>query len=392
VTSAPRRILVASLTAIRRDGRILRQVDALLAAGHHVIAVGAAGGPSHPAEATGRLRWVDVAVPGWSRAGQAKAAAGFLIGGVSGISALVATYPGIAALRRAILDFTTQHGAPDFAFANDWHSLPAILALHQRFGTPFHYDTHEHALSEHSHNPLWRLAFPRLIERIERAGIKAAHSVSSPSDGICRDLVMRYGPLQRIATIRNITDMEALPPRPLGRPVRVLYHGLFKEDRALLPLVRSIADWPAHYALDLRGHATNPAYGAALEAAAAASAGRVTLYPMATPEALTAQTNTADIGVFLPDVSAPQLRYALPNKLFEYLSGGLMLIVSANSDMADFVTETGSGIAIEPQVLARTLGELSDDTITRYKLAAHTAAQSLSWAAEAQKLRALTGL
>lgn len=388
MTAAASTVLVASITAIRRDGRILRQIDALLGAGHRVVAVGAAGGPAHAAQAGGRLTFADFPAEGWSPARRLKAAMAFGLGGLAGVDSLANAYPGLAALRR----WVASEAPPDFAIANDWHALPAILDLHHRLGTPFHYDTHEHAISEHSHNRLWRLAFPRLIGRIERAGISAAHSVSAPSGGICRDLVAQYGAIRRVAPVRNVTNIGRLLPRPVGLPVRVLYHGLFKEDRALLPLVRSVTQWPEHFVLDLRGEATSASFGAALEAAVADAAGRVTLHPMAGQGDLIALTNQADIGVFLPDVSSRQLRHALPNKVFEYLHAGLMLIVPKECDMADFVAETGAGLAIAPRDIAETLAGLTDVAIAGYKAAAHRASQELTWAAEGQKMLALMAL
>jgi len=392
VTAAARTVLVASITAIRSDGRILRQIDTLLAAGHRVIAVGAAGGPPHLAEATGTLRFVDIPPLAWTRFSQLGAVAGFSLGGLASIERLADTYPSVARLRAAVLDVAQTQGGPQFAIANDWQALPAILALHRRHATPFHYDTHEHAVSEHSHNRIWRLAFPRLIERIERIGVSAAQSVSSPSTGISADLARSYGGATRIGTIRNVTNIGRMVPRAVGTPVRVLYHGLFKEDRGLIGLVRSVRDWPERFVLDLRGKAMNPAFGAALEAAVAEADGRVQLHPMAEQGDLIALTNQADIGIFLPDVSSRQLRHALPNKVFEYLHAGLMLIVPQDCDMADFVAETGAGLAIDPRHVAQTLAGLGDDDIARFKAAAHRASEGLTWEAEGAKMLALMGI
>src|SRR5262245_29012347 len=44
--------------------------------------------------------------------------------------------------------------------------------------------------------------------------------------------------------------------------------------------------------------------------------------------------NAADIGIALPSIAFPQNRFALPNKLFEYLHAGLLVIFPAGTDMA----------------------------------------------------------
>lgn len=221
----PRTVLVASLSAIRGDGRILRQIDAVLDAGHSVVAFGAPGGGVHPAEASGALRFVDVPVPGWSPLRKLAATAGFAIGGILpfALSApFAARYPGIAALKHSMLaDPALRSCRPFFAIANDWQALPAVLAVHRAAGVAFHYDAHEFATEEHAHNTLWALAFSRLIRKIEGQGVRAAHSVSSPSPGICRALAEMYGRSGRIAPVRNVGDHGSLPPRATGTAVSV---------------------------------------------------------------------------------------------------------------------------------------------------------------------------
>lgn len=155
-----------------------------------------------------------------------------------------------------------------------------------------------------------------------------------------------------------------------------------------------VAHWPAAFTLDLRGAAPTATYQAMVAGRADASAGRIHLHPMATAEDLLARSHASDIGVFLPELGSRQLRIAMPNKVFEYLHAGLMLIVPEGCDMADFVRETGAGLAIDPvrQPLHTVLAGLSAQDIDSYKAAAYRASQHLTWANEARKLRALTGL
>jgi glycosyltransferase involved in cell wall biosynthesis len=82
----------------------------------------------------------------------------------------------------------------------------------------------------------------------------------------------------------------------------------------------------------------------------------------------------------------------LPNKLFEYLMAGLMVIVSDADDMAEIVRryECGRVLAdVSPSTLAATLDALEPDEIRRCKDRARESARSLCWERERDKLIAL---
>jgi hypothetical protein len=95
---------------------------------------------------------------------------------------------------------------------------------------------------------------------------------------------------------------------------------------------------------------------------------------------LTEATNDYDVGVFLlPPVNLSR-RYALPNKLFEFIQARLAIAIGPSPEMATVVRSYGCGIVtddFDPRTFAAALNALDPAAITAFKSASHTAAQEL---------------
>ena len=403
-TVRPRRVFVVSVSHIPKDGRVLRQIRCLKDGGWIVTAIGlnpSTGTAIDRIEIDG-VRHVMVAPQSWTRRTRLLAGVDLLTGrAVPGASAALARarrLPSVQAIVTELLAEIQQSDADGSALvvANDWMALPAALEAHRRHGIPFHYDTHEFAIAEHQPNPLWQLTFSPMIARIERAAISKSRSTSTVSQGIASSLRDSYGMSRMPTVIRNVPDREPLPPRPVSTPSQVLYHGLFKPDRGLLELIQSVPMWPERYRLTLRGWSPNTSFDRELRQACVASsaAACIKISPAVDLESVVTAAHAADIGVFLPSLSSPQNRFAMPNKLFEYLHAGLMVIVPAGTDMGDLVQQTGTGLALDdpsPHGLAKALTSLTPGQITNFKSAAHNAAKVLTWDHESLRLRAALG-
>ena len=396
-----RQAYVVSLSHIPRDGRVLRQIKCLTQMGWTVTAIGLSGetlaAGSAPERIADGVRHLMVPPPRWTAAEKRRAGLDLLVGMAnpsnSAARARALRLPAVADLTSCLMDALAvrDRSAHALVIANDWMTLPAALATQERSSIPFHYDSHELAVAEHESDPRWRLLFPPTIAKIERLGIARARSVSTVSHGIARDMQVRYGLAGAPVVIRNVPDSVPLAPRPVGAHINVLYHGLFKSDRGLLGLIDSVSEWPDAFRLTLRGWAPQPAFEARLRDRVRRSnvSDRIDVVSGVPPDAVIAVAHSADIGIFVPDLSSLQNRYALPNKLFEYIHAGLAVVVPAGTDMAQFVREHACGLVLDeaaPARLACAFRALNREQITSYKVAAHRAALQASWAVESERL------
>jgi glycosyltransferase involved in cell wall biosynthesis len=116
---------------------------------------------------------------------------------------------------------------------------------------------------------------------------------------------------------------------------------------------------------------------------------RVSLLPPVPMTELIAAAAPFDIGLFALPGTSRHNRFALPNKLFEYIAAGLAVVVSNLPEMARIVSEYRLGVtfaAVTPDAIAAALDALDRDTIDACKRASLAAAQSLCWERECRRL------
>jgi len=375
------RIAIVAFHPLASDSRVLRTARALHAAGHGVLLVG--HGPAPEGVSCDVALLPDPPSPFRVRAGLVLRQAPATL-----VRASAMPLYWMNAARRRAREILNAH-RPDIVHANDWNTLPLALEAKARWGAKIVYDTHEMAVAEYEHSLKWRLAALRHVGAIEAQGIARADAVITVSPGIARALPQMYPGLRSPVVVRNVPDAAPAPFHPTGETVTALFHGLLRNNRGLEPILASMPAWPEAFRLILRGPCA-PAYRAALEGQAAAHgvARRVVFEPPVAPEQVVPHAAQADLGLcILPDTSRHN-RYALPNKLFEYLVAGLGVVVSPLPDMAEIVESTGCGVmaGAEPAAIAAAIGSLDRPGIDRLKRQALAAARTLNWAQESRKL------
>lgn len=289
------------------------------------------------------------------------------------------------AARRELLHFK-----PDLVIANDWRALPVAYAAKQACNARIIYDSHEFASEEFADSWRWRLLARRHVVRIEERYIREADAVVTVSDGIADALAVRYG-LARPIVISNTPAWQETAFRPTGDPVTVLYHGALVPRRGLETLIESVSLWPAAFRLVIRGPAQG-GFDQHLRALAGGLGERVTFAPAVPPDQVVPSAAQADIGIFLLSNSTTHARFAMPNKIFEYIQAGLMVISSDLPEIRKVVESAGCGLLLDqdtPQAIAACLARLDPARIDACKRAALGRAKDLNFEAEGGKLLTL---
>lgn len=375
------RVAVVAFHPLASDSRVMRTAETLHGAGHRVLLVG--HGPAPQGAPYDVALLPDIPRPFAIRAG-------ILLRQAPATVLPATSFPlywvnrARRAARAALRAFR-----PDVVHANDWNTLPLALDARALFGTRIVYDTHEMAIAEYEHSLKWRLAALAHVRAIERRGIAAAEAVITVSPGIAAALREVYPGVPAPVVIRNVPRAEPAPFRPTGETVTVLFHGLLRDNRGLEAIIDSVPSWPEPFRLLLRGP-TGPAYRAALlrRVSERGVAGRVRIESAVPAAEVVARAAEADLGLcLLPDTSRHN-RFALPNKLFEYLMAGLGVVVSPLPDMTDIIRAHACGVCadVDPRSIAWALSGLDRPAIDRLKRHAVEAAATLTWAREGAKL------
>jgi len=116
----------------------------------------------------------------------------------------------------------------------------------------------------------------------------------------------------------------------------------------------------------------------------------ITFVPRQTPEKLFNYTSLADIGMAIDTDISANLRFSLPNKIFEYIKAGTPMVVSNLVERARIVNQYGVGVvtkAITPESIAQSVKQLSEPShLAKCRQNCKIAAQELTWENEEKVL------
>ncbi len=313
--------VVFALTGdVRRNARALRQLRVLVAMGLrvHVCTLGDAD-PDFP-----EVTWAPLPKP----AGRGPRFFG-------------RAHRQLAAHLRALPPARLYH-------ASDLYTLPALAGAARRHGARLVFDARElyPDTPAVAHRPLVRAAW----RAMERRFVPRADLVLTVGEGLAAELARRY-PLRRAPVVlHNAPRPHTGPPADLrahaglapGTPV-VLHTGALREGRGLPDLVRAMAGVPATLVLLGEGP-----LAPALLALADATGAAVHLASPVPPAEVPAFAAAADVGAVPLEDTCLNLRLALPNKLFEYIAGGLPIVATDLPELARVVRGGGLGLTVPP--------------------------------------------
>jgi glycosyltransferase involved in cell wall biosynthesis len=394
------RVCLLCLSAIADDPRVRKQGNLLHNAGFDVVGVGMPG-------ATARSPDWPILVPPFAAAATPLAKIAKLVADPGRYGRYLASL-GLRPLARWSLPLaewlywsrpafrmlfeTAQAVRANIYVANDWNMLPIASRLAAVHGGRYVYDSHEYASEELPESITWRLFDRPLAVRIERANIGGARFISTVSEGIAVHLMRDHNLRARPLVLRNVPEAQVVSgaPSPLrdSGDLVILFHGRITEHRGVHNIVESVRLWKPGRRLVLRGPMVPP-YRRRLEAVIGRYGlhDRVAIEPPVAFDRLLESAATADVGIIsLPDTSAEN-RFALPNKIFEYIGAGLALLVPQLEECASIVKQYENGLVftrLSPEEVAAAVNKLDMAGINAFKRKSRLAAAELVWEREAE--------
>ena len=122
---------------------------------------------------------------------------------------------------------------------------------------------------------------------------------------------------------------------------------------------------------------------------------RITFVPRQTPENLFNYTSLADIGMAIDTDQSANLRFSLPNKIFEYIKAGTPMVVSNLVERANIVKTYDVGeiaSTVTPESIAEAVKKLAlPERLSQCRENCKTAAQELTWENEEKVLEEIYG-
>ncbi|MEB4615422.1 glycosyltransferase family 1 protein [Leucobacter sp. M11] len=264
----------------------------------------------------------------------------------------------------------------DLILANDVDPAGIALELSPRFGV--HMDLHEYSPRQKEDLLRWRLFVAPFIRWMIRSYVARAQSWSTVSGGLAREYQRAFGFRPELVT--NASPYHDLAPGEVSRPIRLVHSGAALRDRKLEIMLDALELSSAEVTLDLFLTPNDPEYVAELRARATEST-NLTVHDPVAYEELIPRLNEYDVGVFVLEPVNFSYRWALPNKLFDFVQARLGMIVGPSPEMRDMVIEHRLGAVANsfgPTDLAAEFNRLTREQVAEWQHAADRAARELS--------------
>ena len=261
--------------------------------------------------------------------------------------------------------------------ASDLYTLPAMQHCAAQHKGQLAYDARElYAHVAATVNRPWVRATWKFVERRH---IGKAAAVFTVSDSIA-DHLAQSCQIPRPVILHNAPPVQVVKPgkdiRALAKcqsDVTVLLHqGSIQKDRGCKLLADAMQYVHGAVLIFLGNGPLKPALQDYAQANNLSHC--VRFVDAVSPDQLLPVTATADVGIALLEDTCLNHRYALPNKLFEYLMAGLPVLTSELPEMARIVREYNVGRTICPSDaigLRSALQEMVDDVAARQSWAAN---------------------
>lgn len=270
----------------------------------------------------------------------------------------------------------------DAVLVNDLDAVP--LALWVCEGARVHADLHEYWPRLREDSTSWRLVRGPYYSWLCRRYLPQCASATTVGRGIADEYAKQFG--VSCGVVQNAAPFMDLPVGEVASPLRLVHSGVADRTRGLERLIEAARTTTTEVTLDLFLIPGPDDLMAELHAQAAASGGRVTIWPPVPYDELIQRLNGFDVGVYLLKPATFNHAWALPNKIFDFIQARLGLIVGPSPEMADVVRASDLGVVtegFEASDLTRVLDSVTADDVRAWK--AHSAAAASALSAEKQQ-------
>ncbi len=248
--------------------------------------------------------------------------------------------------------------------SNDLDTLPACRLAAWLRRKKLAYDSHEYftELPELVGRPMVK-AFWKILERLLVTGLQHCYTVNA---SIASEYNRMYGIQMQV--IKNFPlQKEPEPPAPAsvsfpGKKI-LFYQGSLNKGRGL-ELAIDAMQWLQDCVLLIVGTG-DIEHSLRRQVTESGLENKVVFIGQVPLEKLHAYTRLAWLGLSLEEDLGLNYRYALPNKLFDYIQAGVPVLVSALPEMAALVRSLNIGTIVEsrdPQLLAEQLKIIVQNT------------------------------
>ncbi len=228
----------------------------------------------------------------------------------------------------------------DIIVAHDEDTLPIAFAIRRK--AKIILDSHEY-LPEEENYLIWRLLFKGYFKNLCDRYLNAVDQMITVCESISNEYEVNFG--VKSIVITNAREYEELKPNPCKDVIRIVHHGIASHSRKLELMIEMMEHLDQNYFLDLYLDAKDFDNMYLNKIKELAKPNKRIIFNNHVPYSDIVKTlNKYDIGIFLLPPTNFSLKYALPNKFFEFIQARLALAIGPSYEMAKYVKKYDLGI------------------------------------------------
>lgn len=254
----------------------------------------------------------------------------------------------------------------DLIVANDIDSLP--LAIHLARNAPVYFDAHEYHPREFEDKLTWRLLYQSYKTYLCKEYIPKCSIMTTVCNGIANEYKRNFkvSPI----VVKNLPDYLSITPSDnKNNTIKLIHHGAALPSRNLEAMIDAFEYLDDRFSMDFMLINSNDKYFNSLKNRASAYK-NIKFIPPVNMTEISKFINSYDAGVYLLAPNSFNNKYALPNKLFEYIQARIAIAIGPSPEMAPIVRDYSFGVVsadFTSKMLAEALLKLTRENINFFK-------------------------
>ncbi len=371
-----KKILIITLSDLRYDARVRRQVDALKD-DYSLTLAGFSGIPS----------------PGYNLIPLQPTPLTLLRKSIASVFLLAGGY---TIAHRILHDYLpllkreTSTQKFDLIIANDVEALPLSFGLDSNARVLF--DAHEYAPRHFEDKLMWRIFFRNFNVWLCKKYIPLTAGMTTVGKKLAEEYYRHFN-VEPVVIVNANNYFEAEPSPMTPGKIRLVHVGIANPSRRLELMIDLMDRLDNRFTLDLYllipGFASTKTrnYIQNLKDRAAHNS-KIRILPPIESKEVVRTMNLYDVGVFLLPPINFNYQNTLPNKLFDFIQGRLAIAIGPTPEMAEVIYTYKNGVVSKeftPESLAVELASLSEEKIAVMKK--NSGAAALDFNAEKNKIK-----
>ena len=274
----------------------------------------------------------------------------------------------------------------DLIIAHEVRMLP--LAFRFAKNSKIILDAHEYSPNNFDDNLLWKIFIKNFYVYLCDNYLKRCNKVIT----VCDEIANLYNKNFKISceVITNAADYIKIEPLVSNsKKIKIIHHGNASRSRRLELMIDMMDYLDERFELYLMlvANRTNKIYFNKLKRLANKHDNIHFLKPVPYNE-IVRYSNQFDIGLLFFPPTNLNLKYCLPNKLFEFIQSRLCVVSGPSIEINKYIQKYNLGIvsdSFDPKNMAKYLNSLNNNKINNYKHESHSSAKLLSSATNQKK-------